>query len=44
MTYVVPMDTSPDHYKVLQENRSVRMLEMVVPAAASCVKCTVFTS
>lgn len=44
MTYVVPMDTSTDDYNVLQENRSVRMLEMVVPAGASCVRCTVFTS
>jgi mannose-6-phosphate isomerase-like protein (cupin superfamily) len=32
MTYIDPVESSPDHYKVLLENEHVRMLEMIVPA------------
>ena len=32
MTYIDPIDSSPDHYKVLLENEHVRILEMIVPA------------
>jgi mannose-6-phosphate isomerase-like protein (cupin superfamily) len=35
MTYIDPVESSPDHYKVLQENDSVRMLEMIVPPGES---------
>ena len=31
MTYIDPVESSPDHYKVLLENEHVRMLEMIVP-------------
>jgi len=35
MTYIDPIESSPDHYKVLEENDSVRMLEMIVPPGES---------
>ncbi len=31
MTYIDPIESSPDHYTVLLENEHVRMLEMIVP-------------
>ena len=35
MTYIDPVESSPNNYKVLQENDHVRMLEMIVPAGES---------
>ena len=35
MPYIDPTESSPDNYKVLEENEHVRMLEMIVPAVAS---------
>lgn len=35
MTYIDPIESSPAHYKVLEENDEVRMLEMTVPAGES---------
>ena len=35
VTYIDPVESSPDNYKVLLENEHVRMLEMIVPAGAS---------
>ena len=32
MAYIDPIESSPDHYKVLLENEHVRMLEMIIPA------------
>ncbi len=37
MAYIDPVESSPNNYKVLQENDHVRMLEMVVPAGESDV-------
>jgi len=37
MPYIDPIESSPDNYKVLEENEHVRMLEMIVPAGASDV-------
>lgn len=35
MTYIDPVESSPDNYKVLLENEHVRILEMIVPAGES---------
>jgi len=35
MAYIDPVESSPNNYKVLQENEHVRMLEMIVPAGES---------
>lgn len=35
MPYIDPVESSPDNYKVLEENEHVRMLEMIVPAGES---------
>lgn len=32
MTYIDPVDVSPQHYRVLLENEHVRVLEMTLPA------------
>jgi mannose-6-phosphate isomerase-like protein (cupin superfamily) len=37
MAYIDPVESSPNNYKVLQENEHVRMLEMIVPAGESDV-------
>ncbi len=35
MTYIDPIESSPDNYRVLLENEHVRMLEMILPAGES---------
>ena len=35
MPYIDPVESSPNNYKVLQENDQVRMLEMIVPPVES---------
>ena len=35
MTYIDPVESSPNNYKVLEENEHVRMLEMIVPPGES---------
>ncbi len=35
MPYIDPVESSPNNYKVLQENDQVRMLEMIVPPGES---------
>ena len=35
MSYIDPVESSPNNYKVLQENDQVRMLEMIVPPGES---------
>jgi quercetin dioxygenase-like cupin family protein len=38
MPYIDPIESSPDHYRVLLENEHVGMLEMIVKPGAGDVR------